>query len=178
VTWKAPTSICTLAIVVATATTPAMPGVTDARARLTPGAQLDRIFRLGTLCVATDERDMRHCDDPASVTRCGTAIENLQTKAITWLNATGRIPQSELSSFGRTIRTNLLHEFQRYYLAADAFGRGIQAAYVAQLRQAVSQGAAASTRLAARPFFNYLMTLARCGAWQIRLRVPGESPCE
>jgi hypothetical protein len=156
----------------------ALPAAGTAHPSLSPGAQLDRIFRLGTLYAATDERDMRHCGDPTAAIPCATAVEDVQTVAREYLVATGSIRQASLSSFGQSIRTNLLHEFQRYYLAANAFGLGNHSAYVQQLRQAITQAAAASTRLGERPSFNYTMTLARCASWQLRLRFPGENPCD
>lgn len=153
----------------------AVVGPAGAQAATTGRAQLDNVFRLGTLYTATSERDMRNCERDGT---CVAAIQSEQSIARTWLDATGRISQAGLSTADRSTRSSLLYEFQRYYLAADAFGRGLKGAYVQDLRQAIQYGAAASTKLGDRPWFNYMMTLAQCGAWQLKIRVIGENPCD
>ena len=125
--------------------------------------------------VSFADHDMRHCD---ATNNCNAAISRSLSTALLWMTATNRIDGNRLSPLGKRVKANILEMFRRYSLAATVSRTGNFAGYVSQLRQALTQGVAACTRLDLIPWFNYMMVTAGCDTWRVALRIPGENPCD
>jgi hypothetical protein len=129
----------------------------------------------GLLLVSGDDRDMRRCDQTND---CTFRIQQARSQALLFMAATRRVPSSQLSPLGRRVQANGFEAFRRYFLAAGDFQAGSYGLYSAQLKQAITQGAAAATRLGQTRWFTTVMVLAGCGTWRIALRIPGDAPCQ
>lgn len=140
--------------------------------RRSDSAQLNRVFAFGLFWMTTSDRDLRECS-----TDCRVEARALSTRAAEWQAAATDVPVVGLTTRQRFARTNSFQMFRRYNLAGRAYLTGVYRNYISQLRQAITQGAAAATRLGFESLFNYNMTVAGCSGWKLALRRPGADPC-